>query len=437
MLIPGITSRSESFCVIKCIIGRYFPLHNTDTNHQLLIEDIRKCFTHFGAVSIYETKDLSQPHIKNKVMQATAIIDYYHTEKVVNENDLNNIKTQHNAVIHYIATNPTYPGLNNNHYISALFEKIKIELLATKPKISKVYIVTKSVLFDTIDSDVHNMYTSFGFNHVNDVTIDGKTTASCELKHLTNRCKLHRDYEKEIGEYFNVVWRPKNFDFINVKKCKDGNGIFTHHKHLGIKPFNEYASVLTNTNMINEINAAIVSLDSDEANEFQILNTRPTSRSMVNHNSLVVWEISCCLLDKYDNTTPDKMRQNMSFNESVYYDLTIFGKGPSTLYRKLKEFNYEVKRPIYPSGHPHAGSAVTREDYKSVVMNAKEGLFVCMITDSNKNSTHVIGIDAFVNVLLAPSIQTKPMPVNEETLTKCCGNLTCIGFYSVGVIYLH
>lgn len=437
---PSMVPDSKSNCALKCIISRYFPIDNTEEAHQELINDIKKCFSHYGAVSIYANEDSTKKKQDHNDMQATAIVEYHHIKEFINVDDLTDTENEHCAIIHYIATNPKHLGLETNQYIKALLNKISDELQCIKPKLKTVYLVTKGTFFDTLESGNESLYESLGFKQNSYVTFDKKTAASCSFKTFNHNNVLSAKNQRKIGKYSNSVWRPEEFEYIKVFRCKvKDNGIFSYHKYLGEKNCKDYAKALRNGLIVNEINAAILALD-DGHNDSEIIiqNMRGRSRSMVNKRDVSAWEASICLLERYNTEdTQQRMVQSLHFESEKYEDLRFFGSTDNTLYTKLKVFDYALKKPIYPKDHLKATQKVEKKDYKSIVMNAKEGCFVCLLTDSNNCSTQIIGIDATIRKVYHLRTCKSSMPLNEATLTKCCGGLECIAFAAVGVIYLH
>ena len=61
-------------------------------------------------------------------------------------------------------------------------------------------------------------------------------------------------------------------------------------------------------------------------------------------------------------------------------------------------------------------------NYIPFLMNAYEGMYVCILTDNNYGQSHVIGIDCeFNSRLIWDSSEIHALELSQENLDRCCG----------------
>lgn len=417
-------------CLLKCIIARYFTKNGTNEEKNNLVDDIFSSLINYGTVSIF-TKD--SPFTVNKVMQATAIVELHHIKELTNPDDKNDVEEVDCAVIHYIACNPNHLGIFDNMYIVALLKEIVSILKANKPKIKTLYIVTESKRYQVLELDLH--FEKFGFEPTTLVEVDKQVVHFATMNDtFYNKLDLFPTSQNDIGYVEFLLMNPEHYNYVMIKEYKDNIAVTAHHEHLGVRNMDNFESMLLNRPLIQKIKDAIKTVETTDETEITIKNYRAGATSSSSTERACSWKAAIALVELYHCDKAERMKSSLSFDPSIYNDLLFFGSESNSLHYLLKDFDLKFKRPTYPNNHVKKGQKVRKAEYKSFVMNAKEGLFICLLKNSDLASTHAVGIDARTKTLFDPDTSNDEMPLNDETLKKCCNGLNCVGFEVVGMI---
>ena len=394
-----------------------------------LKRDIFSSLTNFGAISIMSQVTKTST---TKTMQATAIVEWHHIKTLSYNNDPNDSEDVNCAAIHYIAGTPFHLGIVSNHWVKALLGEIVSRLLNTKPKIKRLYVVTDAKFFEVMEEE-EEVFINFGFEKTDLVTFDGKTVEYADIDdEFINKVCISSEFRTALKHHSFVKWIPDDFNYILVKRYKDDIGVSTYHQILGTRYINDYESKISSTKLINFIKDAIKKIEEGHDEPIKIMNNRAGALSNQTVTRSCAWEACIELVEPYDIKRAQLMRNGLNFMKEKYYDLLIFSNDVNSLHALLHGFSIELFKPLITGGQTQTKQRVPKKDYKNHVMNAEDGLFICLLKNSNHSMTHAIGINAYHREVYDPSTSQKTMKLNEQTLTKCCNDLDCIAFEVVG-----
>ena len=397
--------------------------------------DIKDTFSSYGAFTI-----LSDPNGSTKRVEAVAIVEMLHIKTLINPRDKNDKVDENCAAIHYIATNPDHYGIAGSVYIKALYENIATTLSTQKPKVKTVYHVKSASFFEVLDDDEN--YASFGFEANDHVDFDEKLVVSAPISRFIEQNEMSDDDKQSLGDYEVKHWRNDRFSKLLIEKDENGRDpiIYTVHQFLGtikIKNAETTLESFGNARLQSSIADAVNEVTEGRQTSVTINNKRAGAISNISEKRACAWEASICLVERYNIETAVGMRNMLIFEKATYSDINLFGNEENTLHNLLQGFGLTLKKPTYTDVLLKGGKRrkVEKKDYKSFVMSATEGLYVCLLKDSNNCSNHAVGIDTSNNRVYDSYTSLKDMPLNEETLKRCCGGLDCIAFEVVGRIH--
>lgn len=414
---------------LRCLIARYFTKEGTEKEKDDLVDDMFSSLINYGIISIFEK---IHPLDNKKIMKATAIVERHHIKTLINPNDENDNEDVNCAVIHYIATNPTHLGISDDMFVIALLKEIVNQLKTDTPKIKYLYIVTKSNRYEVLDTN--DCFDTMGFESNDLVQIDNQEVKVATMnKKFYDKLDLYDTDDGKIGPYVFQTMLPQNYTHLLVKKYKDKIGVTSCHEYLHERNMDDFETTLLNKPLIKKIKEAIATLESSNETEIKIPNNRAGALSSSTTDRACAWKAAIMLVEIYDADKAERMKQSLSFDPDTYNDLLFFRK-ENSLCSLLDAFNLRLKRPTYSNSHTKKPPRVTQKEYKSFVMNAESGLFICLLQNSDKCQTHAVGIDARNKHLYDPATSSDKMELNEDSLKKCCNGLDCIAFTTVGML---